>query len=260
MLWLECAYVKKTQPKIIGKSSPLRRLFSLIIIFKFKIGGKMFLKNREAEIVGGEITRIHPAASIDGRPVLVINGEAYGTLEVDFTILEATPEEADLLEEGGYPLRLIPETKPMNMNRRGKKTKTETDEVVDVWRWLRRAVDILDDPEEARDFAPYIHEVLNHEAGASLYKRITGGECDVRDRVIMTKWTLDAAARRWKGHQDLRDRLSQCRSKIRASISPEEAEKVAAEIRSLVADFGRRMASLLKTEGFLKHYETSLPG
>jgi len=220
----------------------------------------MQLRTQEGETFEGEITMNHPAASIDERPVLVIYGKAYGTAEVEFTILKATSGETAMLQKGGYPLRLIPETEPMD---RGDK-KTETEKVVEVWRILRQAVDILDDPEEAQTRA---HEMLQEfspdDDETSPYVRIFAGRAEnIRDRVVIAKWELgDEAIRNWKGHnQDIRDRLKKCRSNTRASISPEEAERIAAEIRSLVSDFGRRMASLLKTEGYLKHYATPLPG
>jgi hypothetical protein len=43
--------------------------------------------------------------SPEGKPVLVVKGEAFPPEEAEFFLESATDEEVDLLEEGGYDLQ-----------------------------------------------------------------------------------------------------------------------------------------------------------
>jgi len=61
------------------------------------------LRTFEGEPVLGELTTEYPV-SRDGLPVLIVNDESFRPGEAEFFLDSATPEELELLQEGGYEL------------------------------------------------------------------------------------------------------------------------------------------------------------
>jgi hypothetical protein len=61
------------------------------------------LRTFEGEPVLGELTTEYPV-SRDGLPVLIVNDESFSPGEAEFFLDSATPEELELLQEGGYEL------------------------------------------------------------------------------------------------------------------------------------------------------------
>ncbi len=63
----------------------------------------MKLRTFEGKRLRGELITEYPI-SIDGTPVLVVNGEPYGPEDADFLLESASPRELKLLEAAGYDL------------------------------------------------------------------------------------------------------------------------------------------------------------
>ncbi len=63
----------------------------------------MKLRTFEGEPVLGELTTKYPVSQ-DGLPVLIVNDEPFSPEEAEFFLDSATPEELELLQEGGYEL------------------------------------------------------------------------------------------------------------------------------------------------------------
>lgn len=63
----------------------------------------MKLRTFEGEPVQGELTTEYPV-SRDGVPVLLVTDEPFSPDEAEFFLESATPEELELLKEGGYNL------------------------------------------------------------------------------------------------------------------------------------------------------------
>ena len=63
----------------------------------------MKLRTFEGEPVRGEMTTDFPISQ-DGIPVLLVNDRPFSPEEAEFFIEYVTPEELDLLREGGYDL------------------------------------------------------------------------------------------------------------------------------------------------------------
>jgi len=243
----------------------------------------MQLKNKEAETLEGEITRKHPAAAIDGRPVLVIDGTAYGTAEInDFQILKITAKERASLKRGKYAFEFIPPIPGQTRFVPCRNTIGKSNNLDDFWFLLRSTVEVLDDGVLAReaiygatehlaldaDWQPLPGNELDPEQEETLkfFRSIAEGKgaADIRERVLVAiEYDLSIAADFSKDvPEDLRNRLTQCLATGK-KISFKEAEKLSDEIHSLLREFECRMGLDLKAQGYLKnltHYETSLPG
>jgi hypothetical protein len=63
----------------------------------------MKLRTFEGEPLSGEMTSDFPVSQ-DGIPVLLVNDEPFSPEEAEFFIEEATEEEIEMLNEGGYDL------------------------------------------------------------------------------------------------------------------------------------------------------------